>query len=237
MSTASARGCSAQIGATLLGRRRSFDVVDGELERSVRQYDGRRAVVAHHERNRRADLHEYPPRPWPGTERPASWSCPPCHSRSRRHAVTPEHPSSPGSIRHGTPVTSTKRMAVNAMRSSTRGRPIRGDTRAGNSGSSTAPSASSTCSDSATRRPQVGYPHHPRIRAPACDHRGLLKPLLSRRRVSARIVARTSSASCSSAPGSASSRSATSSGSTRPACIGPSASCSSRAPSPSRARG
>jgi hypothetical protein len=40
-----------------------------------------------------------------------------CQSRSRRHAVTPEQPLSQGSTRHGTPVTSTKRMAVNAMRS------------------------------------------------------------------------------------------------------------------------
>jgi hypothetical protein len=46
-----------------------------------------------------------------------------CQSRSRRHAVTPEQPISRGSTRHGTPVTSTKRMAGNA--SSTRGRPIR----------------------------------------------------------------------------------------------------------------
>jgi hypothetical protein len=39
-------------------------------------------------------------------------------SRSRRHAVTPEQPISRGSTRHGTPVTSTNRMAANAMRSS-----------------------------------------------------------------------------------------------------------------------
>jgi len=40
--------------------------------------------------------------------------------------------SSRGSTRHGTPVTSTNRMAVNATRSSTRGRRIRRHTRVGN---------------------------------------------------------------------------------------------------------
>ena len=43
---------------------------------------------------------------------------------SRRHAVTPEQPISVGTIRHGTPVSNTNTIAVNATRSSTRGRPM-----------------------------------------------------------------------------------------------------------------
>jgi hypothetical protein len=48
-----------------------------------------------------------------------------CHSRNRRQAVTPEQPICRGTIRHGTPVTSTNTIAVNAVRSLTRGRPVR----------------------------------------------------------------------------------------------------------------
>jgi hypothetical protein len=39
-----------------------------------------------------------------------------CQSRSRRHAVTPEQPSSCGTNRHAIPVTSTKTIALNATR-------------------------------------------------------------------------------------------------------------------------
>src|SRR4051794_17691425 len=57
-----------------------------------------------------------------------------CHARSRRDAVTPEQPISFGTMRHGIPVTSTNTIAVNAARSLTRGRPVRGHGRSGNAG-------------------------------------------------------------------------------------------------------
>jgi hypothetical protein len=76
-----------------------------------------------------------------------------CQSRSRRHAVTPEQPIAPGTNRHGMPVRSTKRIAVKATRSSTRGRPIRRAGRSGNSGSDTTQSPSPTSSESAMRHP------------------------------------------------------------------------------------
>jgi hypothetical protein len=47
-----------------------------------------------------------------------------CHSRSRRHQVTPEpYPSSVGTVRHGMPERSTYRMPFSVARSSTHGRP------------------------------------------------------------------------------------------------------------------
>jgi hypothetical protein len=76
-------------------------------------------------------------------------------------------PSSRGNTRHGTPVTSTKRMAVNAMRSSTRGRPVPRRSRSGNSGSSAAQSPSSTCSGSAIRSPSLRRSRHSRLRTRA----------------------------------------------------------------------
>jgi hypothetical protein len=58
-------------------------------------------------------------------------------SRSRRQAVTPAQPISMGTMRHGTPVTRTKTIAVNAARSLTRGRPVRCAARSGDKRSST----------------------------------------------------------------------------------------------------
>src|SRR5919107_3195911 len=69
-----------------------------------------------------------------------------CHSLSRRQAVTPEQPICRGTIRHGTPLTSTNTIAVNAVRSPTLGRPVRCGVRSGNNGSTRPHSPSSTSS-------------------------------------------------------------------------------------------
>ncbi len=60
-----------------------------------------------------------------------------CHRTRRRQQVLPEpQPISRGSICHGSPARSTKRMPVNAARSATRGRPIRRPRRRAGLGSS-----------------------------------------------------------------------------------------------------
>jgi hypothetical protein len=126
---------------------------------------------------------------------------PPASRAARRHAVTPEQPISSGTNRQGRPVSGTKRIAVNATRSSTRGRPIRRAGRSGNSGSNTPQSPSPTSSNSAIRhlsfdayvlRATAG-PASP----PARD--GLLKPLLRAQRFLATKTRKSSSGvgSCS----------------------------------------
>jgi hypothetical protein len=87
---------------------------------------------------------------WPSRSRKTRWrrSQTPafCQSRSRRQQVIPDpQPISGGSISHGVPVMSTKRMPVRAARSEIGGRPPLGrGSREGSKGSMTAHSSSET---------------------------------------------------------------------------------------------
>jgi hypothetical protein len=77
--------------------------------------------------------------------------CSSTHSRNRRQAVTPEQPICRGTIRYGTLVISTNTIAVNAVRSLTRGRPVRRGVRSGNNDFTSSHSPSSTSSDLAIK--------------------------------------------------------------------------------------
>src|SRR5512133_1323220 len=110
-----------------------------------------------------------------------------CQSRNRRHAVTPEQPSSRGRWRHAIPVTNTNTIALNATRSGTGRRPEPGGGATGGiNGSTTSHTSSRTSNtDAISHLRTSGYVTDTGVRRAA--RHTFVKQVLRRRSVCAHV--------------------------------------------------